>query len=115
MDPLRPRSKKGPEDIIRDDIISLLRNRGWWVKITHGNMFQSGLPDLYCANKRYGTRWIEVKNPKKYEFTPAQLIDFPALSGQGVGIWIMTCATESEYKKLFSPPNWHLFLSLKSH
>lgn len=77
---------------------------------THGNEYQSGFPDLYCANKDYGTRWIEVKNPPHYTFTPAQRVHFHALTGQGVGIWILVDDTEFEYNKLTKPPNWTTYL-----
>ena len=111
MDPLKVKGRD-PEEIIRDDLLEFLRMRGWWVKVTVGNAYQSGLPDLYCCNKRYGARWVEVKNPKKYSFTAAQMIDFPAMSGHGVGIWILVAATEAEYNKLFGPPNWHSYVRL---
>jgi len=101
---------KDPEEIIRDDIIRFMTLRGWWTKIMVGNKFQSGVPDLYTCNKRYGSRWIEAKNPKKYSFTPAQMIDFPAMSAQGVGIWILVSGSEVEYNKLFGPPNWQSYL-----
>ena len=106
------RSKKGPEAIIQKQIIAFLTLRGWFVKPTHGNMYQSGFPDLYACKRRYGTRWIEVKNPESYKFTPAQMEDFPRLTAEGVGIWILTAATELEYKKLFQPPNWWTYLHL---
>jgi hypothetical protein len=75
-------------------------------------MYQSGFPDLYCAHRRYGTRWIEVKIADHYAFTPAQLDTFPDMSAKGVGIWILTAATEEQYQLLFKPANWHMFLSI---
>lgn len=75
-------------------------------------MYQSGFPDLYCCHLRYGQRWVEVKMPTRYSFTPAQIETFPALSAKGVGVWILTEATESQYKLLFQPANWHLFLEI---
>lgn len=87
--------------------------RDWLVKSTHGNEFQHGLPDLYCAHLRFGTRWIEVKNPLAYSFTAAQLEFFPQLNAVGVGVWILTAATESEYEKLFKPGNWYHYLMVK--
>jgi hypothetical protein len=68
-------------------------------------MYQHGLPDLYIAKRRYGTRWVEVKYKKKFSFTPAQWEDFPRMVAEGIGIWIMTAATEEEYQKLFEKPN----------
>jgi len=82
---------------------------------THGNMYQSGFPDLYICHARYGTRWVEVKVKDKYKFTGAQLENFPAMSAKNVGIWILTAATEEEYAKLFKPANWHTFLNVMKH
>ncbi len=90
----------------------MLTLKGWFVKIIHGSAFQSGLPDLFVAQRSYGTRWVEVKNPKHYTFTAAQMTDFQRLSAEGVGIWILTAATELEYAKLFKPPNWYTYLSV---
>ncbi|MFA5758467.1 MAG: hypothetical protein WC942_03725 [Clostridia bacterium] len=105
---IRPR--KGPEAKIQDDIIKFLTLRGWWVKIIHGSTFQNGLPDLFAAKRSCGSRWIEVKNPEGYRFTGAQMETFPIMSAMGVGIWILTAATEREYNKLFLPPNWWTYL-----
>lgn len=99
-----------PESKIQDKLIDFLKVRDWAVFVTHGSMFQSGFPDLYCAHARYGTRWIEVKVAESFRFTPAQMDTFPMFAAKGVGIWILTAATEAEYKKLFGPANWHTFL-----
>lgn len=74
---------------------------------THGNMFQSGLPDLYATHYTHGARWIEVKLPlmKGSKFTNAQYEVFPKLVANGSRIWILTGATEEEYKKLFKKCN----------
>lgn len=104
--------KSGPEDKIQREIIAYLQLRGWWIKVTHGNMFQSGFPDLFACHSRYGQRWIEVKNPLAYSFTSAQLEDFPKFVANGSGVWILVAATEEEYKKLFGPCNWYWYLSI---
>lgn len=104
--------KTGPEAKIQCDLILFLENRGWFVKPTHGNMYQSGFPDLFCCHKLYGTRWVEVKNPEKFAFTKAQLDDFPKLAANGSGVWVLTAATEEEYQKLFKPCNWWTYLSI---
>jgi hypothetical protein len=106
------RKSKRPESRIQDMIILMLRGKGWFVKPTHGNMFQSGFPDLFCTHTRYGQRWIEVKLPdmKGSHFTGAQLEDFPKLCANGSGVWILTAATELEYQKLFARPNWYQYL-----
>lgn len=102
--------KKGPEAKIQDAIIKFLRERNWFVKVIHGSTFQTGMPDLYIAQRKYGSRWVEVKNPLKYKFTAAQLEVFPRLSAEGVGVWILTEASDREYQKLFQRPNWWSYL-----
>lgn len=103
---------KGPEEKILQAITEFLKLRDWFVKRTHGNMYQSGFPDLYCTHKSYGPRWVEVKNPLKYSFTPAQRETFPLLAANGTQIWILTAATEEEYQKLFKRGNWWHFLEI---
>lgn len=105
-------TKKGPERGIQDRIMMMLRNKGWLVVETHGNMFSSGFPDLYATHSRYGVRWVEVKNAESYSFTPAQMEMFPKFCANGSGIWILVEATEDEYQKLWRSPNWHIYLSL---
>lgn len=107
MNPLKIKDRKGPEAKIQDDIVKKLRGMEWFVKETHGNMFQSGLPDLFTANIKYGSRWIEVKNPYSFSFTPAQIQDFPKMKSAGVGIWILFGAEDEEILKLWKPANWY--------
>lgn len=82
------------------------------VKETHGNIYMSGVPDLYAAHIKYGPRWIEMKNPGKYAFTNAQLEFFPQLASVGVGVWVLTAATDEEYQKLWQPANWYQYLPI---
>lgn len=107
MEAHKPRPKMGPEAIIQRDIVAFLRARGWWVMETHGNLYQSGFPDLYLFCAKYRMKWVEVKNPLKYKFEMSQLHNFPHMGP----VWVMTAATEAEYKKLFLPPNWTTYLS----
>ena len=113
MDPKTPRGK-GPEHIIQDSIVKMLRNLGWYVKSTNGNAFQSGFPDLWTSHSRYGHRWIECKLPnmKGSRFTPAQLECFPMFCASGSGVWILTGDSEHEYKKLFAKFNWFHYLDI---
>lgn len=104
--------KVGPEAEIQEAIIKYLRFREWYVMETHGNMYQKGLPDLYATHRKYGIRWIEVKQPSGYSFTPAQLDTFPLLTANGTGIWILSAASDTEYAKLWAPANWHVYLML---
>lgn len=112
MEPLTTRKTRrtGPEAIIESKFIDFLKIRDWMAERTHGNEFQMGFPDLFCAHKRYGQRWVEIKNPDSYSFTPAQLDMFPKMVAHGVGVWIIVAATESEYQKLFGPQNWYTYL-----
>jgi hypothetical protein len=71
-----------------------------------GNVYQTGIPDLFIAHKKYGTRFLDIKNPVSYNFTGAQRLKWPLWDSFGIGIWIITAATEEEYQKLFLPPNW---------
>jgi len=94
---------------IQISIIKELRFRNWFVKETHGNMYQSGFPDLFCCHTRYGHRWLEVKKPVGYRFTPAQLETFPQLCAHGSGVWIAT-THEGVEALLMKPYNWFIFL-----
>lgn len=109
MEPIKLKQRKGPEAKIQADLVAYLRYREWFVKETHGSIYQSGLPDIYADHYTYGARWIEVKNPVKYEFTKAQMRDFPKFNA---GIWILTAATDEEYAKLFKPANWYQYLDI---
>ena len=88
----------------------MLKAKDWYARPMHGNKFQSGVPDIWAVHNTYGYRWIEVKMPHKYSFTPAQLKEFRKISAFGGRIWILTAATESEYEKLFQKPNWETFV-----
>jgi len=114
MKPMKParHGKAGPEAKIQKSILEMLRIRGWFVKETHGNMYQCGFPDLFACHSKYGQRWIEVKNPLAYHFTGAQLEDFPKICAHGSGVWILVAATDEEYEKLFKAPNWYQYLSV---
>lgn len=110
MDPFKPEGKKGPEAILQRRLMIELKGRDWYVKSTHGNMYQSGFPDLYCFHKHHGQRWVECKVKDKYSFTSAQLENFPLMTAHGIGIWILTGYDQFELDKLMKAPNWHLFL-----
>lgn len=107
-------TKRGPEAIIQAEIIAFLRAKEWYVRETHGNVYQNGFPDLFCCHRKYGHKWVEVKNPEAFSFTAAQLSEFPLLCANGSGVWILVAATESEYNKLFTECNW-LFYFMRKH
>lgn len=110
MNQFKTRNRRsGPESIIQDKLVKLLRSLEWYVMETHGNAFQQGFPDIYATHKHYGPRWIEVKNPGSYSFTNAQCITFPLLAANGTQIWILVSDDETEYLKLFKPHNWESY------
>jgi hypothetical protein len=106
MEPFKGRNKHGPEFVIQREFIRYLRDRQWHVERMIGNMLQKGIPDIYLGHKDYGTRWVDLKNPVSYEFTKDQKLKWPKWADNGIGIWIITAATDEEYAKLFKPPNW---------
>ena len=114
MDKFKPSGGKQGEKIIQDNIEGMLRMKGWFVLRTHGNLYQSGLPDIFACHSMYGQRWIEVKLPemKGSRFTPAQMDVFPKLAAHGSAVWILTSATEKEYQKLMSRPNLFHYMGL---
>lgn len=100
------------ESNIQAKVIAMLRSKEWFVKNMHGNHFQSGVPDLYACHTSYGARWIEVKHPTRGRFTSAQLVEFPKFCAHGAGIWVLTAATEDQYKLLFKRYNYFMFLDI---
>jgi hypothetical protein len=96
------RARHGPEWYIQRDFVTYLEARGWRCKRMIGNALQTGVPDYYAMHRRHGTRWIDFKNPKSYEFTPAQILEWPLWEAEGVGIWIITAASQEQYDLLFT-------------
>jgi hypothetical protein len=103
------------ESVIQENIMKKLRWLEWFCKSTHGNLYQSGFPDIFACHVRYGPRWIECKQPDetKSYFTAAQLETFPKMDAAGCGIWVMTTDTDHEYAKLFQAPNWRQYYMKK--
>jgi len=98
-----------PEAVIQADLIEFLGARGWLVEHTHGNLYQVGFPDLYLFHKTWGERWVDCKVKGRYSFTNAQKVKWPLWESFGVGIWILTAASDDEYAKLFTKPNWRVY------
>lgn len=103
-------ARHGEEFYIQKDLIEFLRVRGWFVERLIGNAFQVGVPDLFLYHKKWGMRWVDVKRPGKYSFTKAQKIKWPAWEEAGIGIWIITEASEEGTDCLYGPPNWRKFV-----
>jgi hypothetical protein len=109
MDKIRKIDRAEAE--IQERIENKLTLLGWFIKSTHGNIYQAGFPDIYCAHVKYGQRWLEVKNPAGYSFTQAQMEVFPKMAAARVGIWIAT--HEDQVPDLFfKPANWWTFMSV---
>ena len=116
VEPKKVKQRDSPELKIRNAIRSMLWERDWLCETTHGNEYQQGFPDLFCAHKIHGMRWVEVKLPDMIgsSFTKAQMEKFPKFCEHGAGIWILTAATEHEYKKLFDVCNfWYYYMKKK--
>lgn len=112
MDKIRKHNRA--EADIQEAIENKLRAMGWFVKSTHGNIYQFGFPDLYLGHASYGTRWLEVKNPAGYSFTKAQLETFPQMAAAGIGIWIATSVHQVP-DLLFKADNfWQFFGAFKA-
>lgn len=109
MDPFQPKPQKGPEAKVQEQIVKFLKLRDWFVQRIHGNKYQAGMPDLFICSRRFGSRWLEIKLPTGSIFTADQREVFPAMTAAGVGIWIMTAASEAEYAKLWRPANWYQY------
>ncbi len=89
------------ESEIQHAIIHFLRAHGWTCQPMWADSYQNGIPDLYCFHKQWGPRWVEVKRPKGYSFTHRQRQKFPAWEKAGIGIWILTAATQEQYRPAF--------------
>lgn len=108
----KPVFRSNPEARLQEKVIAMLRDRGWFVRSTHGNAYQKGFPDLYCYNPVFekapfgATRWIDLKVEGRHQYTKAQCLEWPEWEAGGVGIWIIMGDTDQWYAKLFEPPNF---------
>jgi hypothetical protein len=110
VDKFVPRGGKQLEAVIQEDIVHFLSLRGWLVHVTHMNMMEKGWPDMNALHPKYGIRFIDVKRPYQGQCTKAQKEYWPMMQAFGHAPYIMTAATEVEYKKLFGPPNYTDFM-----
>jgi len=98
---------------IQNEVRTFLRAYSWKVERMACNAFMKGIPDLYAVHRTHGKKWVEIKKPKRYVFTDAQLIKFPEFEEFNDPIWILNAATKEEYDKLFEPQNWRSYLKPK--
>ena len=100
---------KNPETKIYERIRDHLRYKGWFVQNIHGNIFQSGLPDMFCSHPNYPNRWVELKTPTRSNhkhggLAPNQISKFKEMEAAGCGVWILTRV--EDWHILMGPPNW---------
>ena len=107
--------KHGPEWKIQQKVIKYLEDRNWYVRILHGNVFQAGLTDLVAFHKRFGIRFIEIKNPKSYHFTASQLKEFPKIVAHGTPVYILCAANDENYQRLFGPGNLAIYVMKQNY
>lgn len=84
------------EFAIQRELVKFMQTRGWHVERMLANAFQTGIPDLFCYHKKWGMRWVDVKRPGRYSFTLRQRQKWPTWEKAGIGIWILTSATEEQ-------------------
>jgi len=101
----RPKEKPELEKKIQERITKALKAESWFVKWTHGNRYQSGVPDLYCHHKVYGPRWVEVKKPTGSRLEDTQYELFTAWEERRIGVWVLT---DADLHLLLEPPNWRI-------
>lgn len=109
MERWKPTGGVKPETKIQRALIQFLELRGWLVKATHGSAASLGWPDLFATHAEHGARWIEVKKPERRGqdmFEHSQWEFFSKLCAHGSGVWVITAATETEYRKLFKSQNY---------
>ena len=111
----KPIFRGSPEKAEQKQIIIMLRDRGWFVRSTHGNAYQKGFPDLFAYNPAFERvqfgpcRWIDTKVKGQHRYTKAQCIEWPEWEAGGVGIWILMGHSDEDYGLLFRPPNFREF------
>ena len=118
MDAFKARASHGPEYYIQNKWVDFLTAKGWLVERLIGNAYQTGIPDLYLAHPKYGSRWVDIKVYGSYNFTKAQKYKWPLWEEYGIGIWIIgakdneSCTKNHmiyEHEFLLGPPNWRKF------
>jgi hypothetical protein len=102
----KPKPQPELEKSIQKRITKALTEEGWFAKWTHGNKFQSGVPDVYAYHRVYGPRWIEVKKPRGSRLEDTQIEVFTAWEVRRIGVWILT---DADLPLLLGPPNWREF------
>ena len=90
----------------KNDLVKYLEIRGWLTQRMSADAFLKGFPDLFCADNKWGTRWVEVRRPENHTLNKAQRRRWALWDELRIGIWVLTAATQEEFNKLYKPPNW---------
>jgi hypothetical protein len=98
------KSRGSPEHQQQQALRRRMEQEGWLTEKVHGNLYQSGWPDLFCHHLTHGARWIELKRSAKTKLRPSQVGLFTRWSHYGVNVWVLT--GPEDYVLLFKPPNW---------
>lgn len=108
MDLQRKKTKQKQETLKGQELVAFMRERGWSIKKTHGNMYQSGWPDYYAYHRDYGQRWIELKT-ELGKLEDSQVFQFKDMMNKNVGVWIIR--GKEDYNLLFKEANFNHYLT----
>ena len=93
--------KEGAQRCVKE-----MRKHGWKchrLNVSAGEFSTTGFPDYYCTHLKFGSRWIEFKQPNG-RLEPSQVERFRDFAEHGIGVWVMH--DENDYQLLFEKPNW---------
>lgn len=80
--------------------------QGWVCDKTFGTVYQTGLPDFFCAHKDHGSFWLEVKTPTG-KLEASQYAMFSRMESFGIPVYVITKVTD--FPEVFKgPANWRL-------
>lgn len=104
-----PRNVRLTESKASLELQTYLISQRWWVRKTHGNVYQMGLPDLLIGRKRDGKLMlIELKIIQgRQRYTSMNI--FNALSGPQIGVILMLAKIRSPVFIIAKCPEGWLF------
>jgi len=100
------------ESTVSKTLTDHLQLKGWMYRKLHGNMYQTGLPDLFLIGPKGHQCLIEMKGTKK-EQGPLQQIDlFERCKGMQVGFLILANKKRARVGVILgAPEGFYLMLS----
>lgn len=100
----KPQTRLQTETKASNTLRKFMEARGWYLVKLHGNVYQSGMPDLYCGHILHGYRWIEMKAPGG-KLRPSQMTRFAELREVGIEVYVLE--SYHHYDRLFKDRgNW---------